>query len=101
MVSAQRRKPMLAAGFLVPIAAQTSAASRRRRGGLLVRLLFPDRSVYLALSASPWVIAIAATMLLGACSRDADGGRAQNGRGGERKSPEAGYVVLQREAVPL
>jgi membrane fusion protein (multidrug efflux system) len=57
----------------------------------------------LALSSSPWsppwVIAIASILLLGACSREADGGR---GRGGETKgAPEAGYVVLQREAVPL
>ncbi|MEJ0035958.1 MAG: efflux RND transporter periplasmic adaptor subunit [Gammaproteobacteria bacterium] len=55
----------------------------------------------MALTASPWIIAIASTLLLTACSRD-DGGRAQNGRGGgDKKTPEAGYVVLQREAVPL
>src|SRR3954447_10746710 len=59
------------------------------------------RSVYLALPASPWVIAIASVLALAACSRDADGGR-QNGRGeGNKAAPEAGYVVLQREAVPL
>jgi len=41
-------------------------------------------------------------LLLGACSREAaDGGRGQNGRGGGGKAPEAGYVVLRREAVPL
>jgi membrane fusion protein (multidrug efflux system) len=51
---------------------------------------------------SPWLVAIASTLLLGACSGDSDGGRAQNGRGGgSKKAPEAGYVVLQREAVPL
>ena len=55
----------------------------------------------MALSASPWVIAIASTLALAACSRDAGGG-GQNGRGGgDKKAPEAGYVVLQREAVPL
>ena len=54
----------------------------------------------MALSASPWAIAIVSTLALAACSKDADGGR-QNGRGGGDKAPEAGYVVLQREAVPL
>ena len=59
------------------------------------------RSVYLALSASRWGIAIFCALALAACSRQGDGGR-QNGRGGaDKKAPEAGYVVLQREAVPL
>jgi len=55
----------------------------------------------LALTSSPWIVAIASFLLLSACSRDAGGGRAENGRGGDKKAPEAGYVVLQREAVPL
>lgn len=56
----------------------------------------------MASSASPWFIAIATALLLGACSEDSGGGRAQNGRGGgDKKAPEAGYVVLQREEVPL
>jgi membrane fusion protein, multidrug efflux system len=56
----------------------------------------------LALKFSPWIVAIASVLLLSACSRDADGGRGANGRGGgDKKAPEAGYVVLQREAVPL
>jgi membrane fusion protein (multidrug efflux system) len=60
------------------------------------------RSVYLALTSSPWIVAIASILLISACSRDADGGRGQNGRGGgDKKAPEAGYVVLQREAVPF
>lgn len=47
-------------------------------------------------------MAIATALLLGACSEDSGGGRAQNGRGGgDKKAPEAGYVVLQREEVPL
>jgi membrane fusion protein (multidrug efflux system) len=55
----------------------------------------------LALSVSPWVIVVTSVLALAACSRDAGGGR-QNGRGGGgSKAPEAGYVVLQREAVPL
>jgi membrane fusion protein (multidrug efflux system) len=55
----------------------------------------------LALSASSWVIAVASVLALAACARDEGGGR-QNGRGGaDKKAPEAGYVVLQREAVPL
>ena len=55
----------------------------------------------MALTSSPWIVAIASFLLLSACSRDAGGGRAENGRGGDKKAPEAGYVVLQREAVPL
>jgi membrane fusion protein (multidrug efflux system) len=44
---------------------------------------------------------VTSVLALAACSRDAGGGR-QNGRGGgDGKAPEAGYVVLQREAVPL
>ena len=55
----------------------------------------------MALTSSPWTVAIVSLLLLSACSRDAGGGRADNGRGGDKKAPEAGYVVLQREAVPL
>jgi membrane fusion protein (multidrug efflux system) len=56
----------------------------------------------LALKFSPWIVAIASVLLLSACSRGTDGGRGANGRGGgDKKAPEAGYVVLQREAVPL
>jgi len=51
--------------------------------------------------ASPWVIAITSAILLGACSSSTDGSGSADRRAAEKKAPEAGYVVLQREAVPL
>lgn len=56
----------------------------------------------MALKFSPWIVAIASILLLSACSKGTDGARGANGRGGgDKKAPEAGYVVLEREAVPL
>jgi membrane fusion protein (multidrug efflux system) len=55
----------------------------------------------LTLPASPWAIAIASTILLGACSSDAGGDRSSGQGAAEKQAPEAGYVVLRREAVPL
>lgn len=55
----------------------------------------------MALKFSPWIVAVASVLLLSACSRNASSGGGANGRGGDKKAPEAGYVVLQREAVPL
>ena len=54
----------------------------------------------MALTAPSWVIAIASTLLLGACSSEAGGGSADQ-KSAEKKPLEAGYVVLRREAVPL
>ena len=55
----------------------------------------------MALTASPWAIAIASAILLGACSSEAGGDRSQGKGAADKKAPEAGYVVLRREAVPL
>jgi membrane fusion protein, multidrug efflux system len=55
----------------------------------------------LALKASPWVTVLASAILLGGCTSDSDGPGSPGGGAAQKKAPEAGYVVLRREAVPL
>lgn len=55
----------------------------------------------MGLTAYSWIALVSSAVLLAGCTSDSGSAGSPGGGAGQKKAPEAGFVVLQREAVPL